>query len=200
MPATLLFDLFGVIARHQSPEGRQRLLATAGAASPQSFWEAYWDLRPAYDRGELDGPGYWRLVAGALGTRFDAERTAALVEADVASWSAVDEEMVALTGELAASGRDIALLSNIPEELAVHYEEQQAWLARFRVRAFSCRIGYAKPQPGAYAWALRALGEPPGAVLFVDDRQENVDAARALGLRGHLFTSAAALREALGRE
>ncbi|MFF4369048.1 HAD family hydrolase [Streptomyces sp. NPDC001594] len=198
-PQTLLFDMFGVIARVQSPEGRARLVAAAGAGvSEAEFWEAYWSLRPPYDSGRVNGPGYWRSVADALGTRFDAQRTVALVAADVASWSAVDEEMVALIGELAASGRTVALLSNIPEELAAHYEHHHPWLAHFRVRGLSCRIGHAKPEAAAYEWCLRRLGVPGDGVLFVDDREENVRAARALGMRGHVFTSARALRTALG--
>lgn len=196
-PGTLLFDLFGVIARVQSPAGKARLVETA-AVPEAPFWEAYWSLRPPYDASRVTGPGYWGLVADALGTRFDAARTAALVEADVTSWSAVDEEMVALIGELAASGRTVALLSNIPEELAAHYERHHPWLTHFRVRALSCRIGHAKPDPAAYAWCLRELGVAGDAVLFVDDREENVRAARALGLHGHVFTSASALREVLG--
>ncbi|MEU9033173.1 HAD family phosphatase [Streptomyces sp. NPDC048383] len=197
MSSILLFDLFGVIARHQCAEGRKRLTREAGVA-PAPFWEAYWALRPDYDRGDVDGPGYWSRVADALGTRFDAGTTARLVARDVASWSAVDDRMVDLIGELAAAGRRIALLSNIPEDLAVHYERHQPWLARFEVRAFSCRIGHAKPEPDAYRWCLSALGAEPGDVLFVDDRQENVDAARALGMRGRLFTGAAALVAAPG--
>ncbi|RYJ24740.1 HAD-superfamily hydrolase [Streptomyces sp. L-9-10] len=198
MTDTVLFDLFGVIARHQSPAGQDRLTATAGVPAP-AFWETYWALRPPYDRGEVTGPEYWRQAAGLLGTHFDDRRIAALVEADIASWNAVDDDMVALVGELAAAGRRIALLSNIPEELAVHYEEQHRWLKHFEVRAFSCRIGHAKPEPGAYAWCLRALGLEPGRVLFVDDRDENIRAARAAGMHGHLFTTPARLRETLAQ-
>ncbi|MFH7597181.1 HAD family phosphatase [Streptomyces racemochromogenes] len=199
-PGTVLFDMFGVIARVQSPSGKARLLETAGVTGVRraAFWEAYWSLRPPYDRGQVAGPGYWDLVARALGTRFDAERTAALVEADVASWSAVDAEMVALVAGLAAAGRTVALLSNIPEELAVHYERHHPWLAHFRVRSLSCRTGHAKPDPAAYEGCLRELGADAASVLFVDDREENVRAARALGMRGHVFTSAADLRTALG--
>ncbi|MFI5764006.1 HAD family hydrolase [Streptomyces sp. NPDC051563] len=196
MSTTVLFDMFGVIARHQSDEGKAHLVATAGVpAAP--FWDAYWSLRPAYDRGDVAGPGYWRTVAEALATEFDARRTADLIRADVASWSAVDEEMVALVEELAASGRPIALLSNIPEELADHYERHHPWLGHFQVRAFSCRIGHAKPEPGAYRWSLQALGLEPDRVLFVDDRADNIEAARTLGLHGHVFTTAADLRKAL---
>ncbi|MCX4546322.1 HAD family phosphatase [Streptomyces sp. NBC_01565] len=195
MDEILLFDMFGVIAHHQSPAGKEHLVETAGVPE-EAFWEAYWALRPPYDAG-MSGAQYWRLVAEALGTRFGPEQIAALVEADIASWSAVDAEMVDLIGELAAAGRRIALLSNIPEELAVHYERHHPWLAHFEVRSLSCRIGHAKPAAGAYEWCLRALDAAPGRVLFVDDREENVDAALALGIRGHRFTSAAALRRAL---
>ncbi|MFD7221068.1 HAD-IA family hydrolase [Streptomyces sp. NPDC059892] len=147
----------------------------------------------------MTGPGYWRQAAGRLGTHFDDRRIAALIEADLAGWSAVDDDMVALVGELAAAGRRIALLSNIPEELAVHYEEHHRWLKHFEVRAFSCRIGHAKPEPAAYAWCLRALGLEPGRVLFVDDRDENIRAARDTGMHGHLFTTPARLRKTLAQ-
>jgi putative hydrolase of the HAD superfamily len=80
-------------------------------------------------------------VADALRTRFDRRRIAELIEADIAGWSAVDDTMVALVEELVASGRRIALLSNIPEELAVHYETRHRWLQHFQIRAFSCRTG-----------------------------------------------------------
>ncbi|MFF8262736.1 HAD family hydrolase [Streptomyces virginiae] len=193
---TVLFDLFGVIAQHQSSEMRTVLVSTAGAPAP-AFWDAYWRLRLPYDRGELTGPDYWREVGAALGTRFGAARIGALIEADVSSWSGVEAEMVVLVEELAAAGRRLGLLSNIPPELATHYETHHSWLRYFEVCGFSCRIGHAKPDPDAYAWCVRMLGVPPADVLFVDDREENVDAARAVGLHGALFTGLADLRATL---
>ncbi|GAA0341778.1 HAD family phosphatase [Actinoallomurus spadix] len=198
MTGTVLFDLFGVLAHHQSTEGKYRLARTAGVSGP-AFWEAYWALRPSYDRGEVTGPGYWSQVAGALGARFDRRRIAELIEADIATCSAVNETMVALVEELVASGRRIALLSNIPEELAVHYETHHRWLQHFQVRAFSCRIGHAKPEPDAYRWCQNALREDPARILFVDDRQNNIQAAEATGMRGHLFTTPTRLRESLAQ-
>lgn len=196
MTGTVLFDLFGVLARHQSAEGKNRLVRTAGA-SGRAFWKAYWALRPAYDRGQVTGPGYWHQVADALGTRFDRRRIAELVKADIAACSSVDDTMVALVEELAASGRRIALLSNIPEELAVHYETHHRWLQHFQILAFSCRIGHVKPEPDAYRWCQNALRDDPARILFVDDRQNNIRAAQATGMHGHLFTSPTRLRESL---
>ncbi|WP_242587089.1 HAD family hydrolase [Streptomyces sp. MST-110588] len=163
----VLFDMFGVIARHQSHEGREALTERAGAPAA-AFWEAYWALRPPYDRGAVTAEAYWRAVATALDTSYDQRRIADLIAADVVSWSAVDDAMVALVGELHASGRRIALLSNIPEELAAHYERHHRWLERFEIRGFSCRIGHVKPQPAAYEWCCRALGVAADRVLFVE--------------------------------
>ncbi|HXA60262.1 MAG TPA: HAD family phosphatase [Streptosporangiaceae bacterium] len=199
MTRTVLFDLFGVIARHQSQAGKDRLTATAGVPAP-TFWETYWALRPPYDRGEVTGPDYWHQAAHDLGTRFGDRQIADLIDADIASWNAVDHDMVALVEELAASSRPIALLSNIPEELAVHYEEHHLWLRHFQMRAFSCRIGHAKPEPGTYRWCHRVLGLEPDRILFVDDREENIQAAEATGMHGHLFTTPTRLKETLAQQ
>ncbi|MFF8827986.1 HAD family hydrolase [Streptomyces sp. NPDC015131] len=192
----VLFDMFGVIARLQSPAAQERLVRTArvpGAA----FWESYWALRPPYDRGDHTAAAYWSGVAGALGVTFTERHIAELVAADVASWSEVDERMTAYLGELAAGGTRIGLLSNIPEDLAADYERRHPWLHHFEVLAFSCRIGHAKPEPDAYHWCATKFGLPPGDILFVDDRPDNVRAAEATGMRGHHFTSLTALRAAL---
>ena len=174
----VLFDMFGVIARDQSREVMAEM-----STSPQ-FWEAYWAHRPAYDRGDVTADEYWSLVGHPP-----------LVRADVESWSRVDDEMVALLRELHASGRRIALLSNIPEDLAQHFERTHAWLDLFEVRGFSCRIGAAKPEAAAFAWCRDALGE--GEIMFVDDRLENVRAGEQAGMRGHHFTGIAGLRAVL---
>ncbi|MER6197933.1 HAD family phosphatase [Streptomyces sp. NPDC001586] len=192
----VLFDLFGVIARVQSPESMAVLERTAGG-DPDRFWAAYWSQRPAYDRGEVTGPGYWRAVCAHLGIPCDRRLTDALTTADLAGWSEIDQHAVDLLGLLADRGIVLGLLSNIPEDLAVLYEATHPWLERFAVRGLSCRIGSAKPEPAAYEWCVRELGLPPGEILFVDDRAENVQAARQLGLQGHVFTSVQGVREAV---
>jgi putative hydrolase of the HAD superfamily len=192
----VVFDLFGVIARDQSDAGKERLVAIAGVAAPE-FRDAYWALRPAYDRGEMTGPEYWRGVARILDLTVDLGQIDRLIEADLDSWRTVDADMVALLEALVASGRRIALLSNIPEELAAYYEEHQSWIRLFAVRGFSCRIHMAKPDPEVFRWCCRVLDAEPSRVLLVDDRAENVAAAEAIGMRGHHFTDSNRLQIAL---
>lgn len=175
----VLFDMFGVIARDQSPE------VMAKMSEEPEFWDAYWAHRPAYDRGDVTAEEYWALVGHPP-----------QVENDVQSWSRVDYEMVALLHELHNAGRRIALLSNIPEDHARSFERSHAWLDLFEVRGFSCRIGAAKPERKAFEWCRDRLGDDD--ILFVDDKLENVEAAREIGMYGHHFTGIAGLRARLG--
>jgi putative hydrolase of the HAD superfamily len=198
-PMAVVFDLFGVIACAQSPTGRAEIQAAAGvpAGRTEEFWRVYWELRPPYDRGLLSGFGYWRSVASALDTTFTHARITKLIAADCRSWRAVDPQMLELLDVLAHSGRTLGLLSNIPPELADEFLHQHAWLGRFTILGFSCRIGHVKPEPAAFDWCISALGVEPDTILFVDDREENVRAARARGMQTHLFTDAATLAQSI---
>ena len=51
-----------------------------------------------------------------------------------------------------------------------------------------------KPDPRIYRLALDRFGLAPDEAIFIDDRADNVAAAEALGIPGHLFEDAASLR------
>jgi putative hydrolase of the HAD superfamily len=61
----------------------------------------------------------------------------------------------------------------------------------------SARVGVAKPDPRIYEIAAARSGVPADRCLFLDDRQENVDAAVALGMTGVLYRGPADLLDAL---
>ncbi|MFG2086614.1 MULTISPECIES: HAD family hydrolase [unclassified Spirillospora] len=195
MPDVIVFDLYGVIARTQAPEAVRRIEEIAGVAGP-SFWDAYWSCRPAYDAGQ-ESPAYWADVAGLLGTAFPD--VPALVEADLDSWTEVDDTMVDLVHELADEGRTLGLLSNIISDLVPRFEARHGtWLARFDALTYSCRIGVAKPDPRAYEICAERLGVKPADVLFFDDSERNVLAARETGMRAELFASRDQVRTLAG--
>lgn len=59
--------------------------------------------------------------------------------------------------------------------------------------------GAVKPDPEIYRILLDRYDLDPTRALFVDDSARNVEAARALGLHGHLFTDAVPLFDELVR-
>jgi putative hydrolase of the HAD superfamily len=151
------------------------------------FTDAYWELRPAYDRGGLTGPAYWSAVGARLGTAIDAVLTTELVERDIALWSRIDDPMLDWANDAASAGVRVGLLSNMVAEIGVHLRDTLKLFERFTTITYSFEIGYAKPDPEIYLHALASLGVAPGEALFVDDRFPNVEAARALGMHAHRF-------------
>jgi putative hydrolase of the HAD superfamily len=62
----------------------------------------------------------------------------------------------------------------------------------------SSEEGVKKPYPRIYEITCERLGVVPAEAVFVDDTAENVEAARALGMRGILFCSTEQTIAALG--
>jgi putative hydrolase of the HAD superfamily len=196
-PAAVVLDYGHVLSRPQPPAAVARLEALSGLPG-EVLWPAYWGERVPYDRGVVDGAGYWAAVAARLGRQaWPAATVAELVAADVASWSHVDPAMVAWAGALGRAGVATALLSNAPPELAAFIVERFAWVAGLDGRTFSCDLGAVKPEPAIYASCLAAIGVDPADTLLVDDRAANVAGAVEFGMRGHVFTTRAALADAL---
>ncbi len=63
----------------------------------------------------------------------------------------------------------------------------------------SGRVGLAKPDPAIFELLIERFDLAPAQTLFVDDVAANVDGARSVGLRAHLFQGAEGLRAELVR-
>jgi putative hydrolase of the HAD superfamily len=91
----------------------------------------------------------------------------------------------------------LALLSNIN---SLHWEYLRKTFGVFDVfeRFFlSYALGLRKPDQDIYLEVLRILGALPHQVFYVDDRKELVEASRAQGIRGFVFTGPPQLKKDL---
>jgi putative hydrolase of the HAD superfamily len=195
----VIFDYGMVLSGPPEPGARARLLEISGL-SPEVFDEHYWRYRLDYDRGTLTGHTYWRTIARDTGVSFSPEEIEALIEQDVLLWATVDPIMLDWVVRIRDSGMKIAILSNMGEDLLAYMRENFGWLDRFHHLTWSCELNLIKPMAGIYEHTLEKLGMRADAALFIDDRLENVEGARAVGIRSLLFRDARHLEEDLQRE
>lgn len=193
LPQVLLVDYGDVISASQRPAAIDAMAAALDLPR-DDFLAGYWKHRRRYDLGESPRE-YWSAVAGREVS--DESLLARLEAHDVEGWSELNPGTVALLSWARERGVTVAVLSNAPHALAAAVRAMPALTAVCDHFSFSAEIGAAKPDPRAYRSALTALAASPGDVLFVDDRPENVDGARAVGLRAVRFQSADRLRAAL---
>jgi putative hydrolase of the HAD superfamily len=188
----VVLDYGGVLSLPQPAADLDRIERLAGVAGAR-LWPTYWARRDPYDRGTIGGAAFWTGVGADLGRTFAPERLARLVEADTLSWAHPNEPMLAWASALGRAGVRIGLLSNAPPELRDLILDRFGWAAGFDQLTFSCEVGSVKPEPRIYRRCLDGLGVAPAAVLFVDDRPDNVAAARRLGMTALRFTGVTAL-------
>ncbi|MBS1957777.1 MAG: HAD-IA family hydrolase [Cyanobacteria bacterium SZAS-4] len=117
------------------------------------------------------------------------------IDLDNASWSRPIEPMVDWAHRLRQNGTKIAILSNMPQDFRDHLPNC-TWLPQFDHGTYSCELKSVKPSHDVYHHCHGGLvGVQAEHILFIDDRQVNIDAARELGWQGHLFTDANNLHE-----
>lgn len=91
----------------------------------------------------------------------------------------------------------LATLNNESRELNEHRIRRFGLCELFDVFFSSCWLGVRKPTRVIYEHVLGMTQANPASSVFVDDREQNLAPARALGMQTIHFTSAAALSRSL---
>jgi putative hydrolase of the HAD superfamily len=191
----VIFDYGMVLSSAADSQAHHELIRIFGAPA-EDFEREYWAYRHAYDEGQFDGAGYWQRCAHGAGVTLTDDQIRQLIINDIRMWSSLNQTMVDWAVTISKSGFKTGILSNIPFEIADVFKEID-WVRGFTHNTWSCYLRLAKPAPAIYHHVIDALRVRAEEALFLDDRQENVLSAQAVGLQGILFRSVPQLRQEL---
>ena len=104
---------------------------------------------------------------------------------------------VEILRELKARGTPLYALSNWSAEMFPHAEATYDWLQLFDGVVVSGRVKMIKPERDIFDYLLRTYDLEAEDILFVDDHEPNVVAARSYGIAAHHFTDPDHLRAEL---
>ena len=99
----------------------------------------------------------------------------------------------ALVRRLADAGVPLFGLTNFGAEFWLQYRPTEPLFELFDDIVVSGHESCAKPDARIYEVAEARFPHPPQALFFIDDKAENIAAAKARGWQGHVFTDAATL-------
>jgi len=132
-----------------------------------------------HESGRLHGAGLLERIASLA-------RDPVTVEELYAHWTGMfdlEPAMVELAHRLSETHR-VYLLSNIGDLHWAHLSREYGFHRIGHGALPSYLAGVMKPHAGIYAEAERRFGLDPAATVFIDDRAENIDSARARGWQG----------------
>jgi putative hydrolase of the HAD superfamily len=192
----VIFD-YGEVLCHRPTLAQMTRLAGFFGVGLDVFYGLWERNRGPYDRGDLTAEAYWSMLAHDAGAQIGPGQMEEICQLDMAMWSNVNSNMVEWARQLGASGMKVGLLSNMPPDMVTHCRKHFSWLNSFDFVTFSGEVKLIKPDPAIYEYMLRGLGVTASDALFLDDREINIQAARALGIAAIRVQSMAQLRSDL---
>ena len=188
----VFFDIGGVLGTNGwDREQRAEAIAHFGL-DEADFQYRHEELVGALEAGEISLDEYLDV------TVFDAPRTfdRQAFKRYMFSLSKPWPDSVATAKAIAQRG-DVRLmtLNNEAEELNAYRIEHFGLREIFSAFFSSCWLGARKPTRDIYHRAVGMAQVDPARALMIDDRDQNLAPARALGMRTILFQGAAALRK-----
>ncbi|MCB1082681.1 MAG: HAD family phosphatase [Simkania sp.] len=194
---TVLFDFGGVMTGEPNRVLVMNFLCESLELMPSEFEKANLEKRQAFLEHGINDLQFWLEYASkhniSLPKEWEQEFKVVLKNA-----IGINDEMYALVEELKSKKIPVALLSNIDKRLSTILRELDLYYP-FEPCLLSCDIGAEKPDLRAYEVALNHLNTPAHQIVFFDDREENIEAAKQAGLDAILFESAAQAREELAK-
>lgn len=191
----VVFDLGEVLA---TPKSLYDELAAVVGSDAASVEVAYWSGRDAHDRGSSVSE-YWSGVVRLLGQMEPAgDLLVRLSEVDSRAWVTIRPDAADLMRNLHEAGHFVAVLSNAPTVLG-EMARKMDWAEWVDEWFFSGDLKIAKPNPAIYEYVALALPSDVSPIVFFDDRQINVDAAKLSGWDAYLWTSGDDTRSILER-
>ncbi|EMI19608.1 HAD-superfamily hydrolase, subfamily IA, variant 3 [Rhodopirellula maiorica SM1] len=135
-------------------------------------------LQDRFEHGHVTGEEYAAIVRDTLAVSDVQMPTAALLDAISDMFKPIESMRNTVT-QVHESGTRYGLLSNTCH---AHWDwiARQTWQVsslKWPVRVLSCEVSSMKPDGGIYQVAEKLAGVAPEAILFLDDKPENVAAA-----------------------
>jgi HAD superfamily hydrolase (TIGR01549 family) len=180
MYKAIVFDFFGVFCAPMATNWFKK--AVPDYEAKKAGFQA---LCTQSDLGKLTRAEFNQKTAELAGVSVDD------VEKGIEAEMIIDTELVAYVRKLKAEGYLIACLSNGGREWTLKVITDHGLRDLFEEIILSTDLGIVKPDPNTYLRTLETLKLPADQTIFVDDREANVVAAEACGMRGLVFTNAA---------
>ncbi len=156
----------------------------------------FFKIEALFDRGDLQPQEFVERLREAFGLRAsDSEFFKVWVQCWRRDMAGVDELLRALPAHISACA-----LSNTNITHLEYFLKTKPILQRFEKLYLSYQMRLRKPEPEIFRQVIDDLDLPGSQIVFFDDIEENVEAARQQGIDAYVFESVEQIRSILNLE
>lgn len=186
----VFFDIGGVLGTGGWDTGQRRLGAETFDLELEDFEQRHQEAVGMLEEGRITLDEYLDVTVLYRPRDFTREEFTAFMFAQ----STPFPETIGIARALARTGRyRLMTINNESAELNVHRIASFELAGIFSTFFSSCWLGVTKPSRRIYVLALKMSHADPARSVFIDDREQNLAPARALGMNTILYTNPATL-------
>jgi putative hydrolase of the HAD superfamily len=190
----VFFDIGGVLGSNGWDREQRSRAVERFKLSAEDFQWRHEQVVGAWEEGRITIDEYLDVTAFHCPRPFSRAEFVDFMFAQ----SIPNEPAIVLARALTRESRfTLMTLNNEAEELNRHRIEKFGISDVFEAFLSSCWLGFRKPTQRFYSRALSIAQADPATSLFIDDREQNIAPAQALGMVAILFKSAEQLRSDL---
>ncbi len=185
MIKAIVFDLGGVVFKSDTGSFETReVLAEELNIEADKLHNFWFKRKEAMITGKMSEDRYFTDLIRELHLKISLEEIKKLIR----SYNIIDENMENIIYSLKKKYSIFALTNDVAE-----------WID-FRIKNFklndsfnfiisSSDLGLAKPDPKIYKYLVKRLNLNPEEIIFIDNREENIEPALRLGIKAFHFTT-----------
>jgi putative hydrolase of the HAD superfamily len=196
----IFWDIGGVLLNNAWDHDERSAVLQHFALDANDFQARHEKIVSSFERGQLSLDEYLDRTVFYTGRNFTREQ----FRERMFSLSQPKPDVLAFARSLSASGKYlIATINNESRELNQYRIDNFDLRGIFRLFVSSCFVGLRKPEIEIYRLALEITQVQPEASCFIDDRSQNLEGAKKLGMKTIQMQSLKQLQddlEALGVE
>ena len=184
----VIFDYGGVLCYKQDDNCIKKMLNIL-KINKDDFLYQYKIHRTDYDKGLINGSKYWKNILKTINLTLNEEIINKLIQIDLKSWDNINNKMIKFIKKIKSKFEKIAILSNMHFDFLQLLENKYKWLNLFNEKIFSCNLKLVKPDLSIYEYCLKKLNYDSSDCLFIDDTEDNINAAKNLGIKTILYNT-----------
>ncbi|HLD02520.1 MAG TPA: HAD family phosphatase [Candidatus Nanoarchaeia archaeon] len=193
MITTIIFDWGGVIAVGRYRRPIFELISKEKSTSIEDKYPDFDELISKINQGIMSFKDFLKNLNSRLGLALTEGRVREIFRQAMI----LDEKVIDIIKDLHSSYNLVLLSDN--NEITVNNMKayRSDMLGLFGKKYFSYELKMLKPDPKLFAFVLEDLKLSTSECIFIDDKQNIIDAAKQCGINGILFSSADQLKEEL---
>ncbi len=190
----IVFDLGNTVIKFDHSISAKKF-ANLFKLDSKKIYDIFFDseITRAFDRGSLSPRQFHKEASGLLGIKLPYEDFAKI-------WTEIfweDEGSCAIVRELKEKNYRLFLLSNINRLHFEYIEKSFDIIKVFDELILSFIVGAIKPERPIYDDVIRRAGGDKANILYIDDREDLIKEASAMGIDSIRFEGADKLRETM---